>query len=124
MHSLRVLLVEDNYVTNATIFRTIEELGIFVTSVFDAKAAIAAIDAGGYLKVLVTDIDLGEGLNGFDVARHARSRYPKLAVVFVSGAGASRHAAEGVAGSVFVPKPFQPSQIRQAIERTCGLEAA
>jgi CheY-like chemotaxis protein len=124
MHSLRALLVEDDCVINADICGVLEDLGIFVTSVFSADTAIAAIDQAEYLKVLVTDIDLGEGMNGFDVAHHARDRYPNLPVVFISGTMGSRHAAEGVAGSEFVAKPFHPFQIRDAIGRTCGLEAA
>lgn len=124
MHSLRALLVEDDCVINADISGVLEDLGIFVTSVYNADTAIEVIDRGEYLKVLLTDIDLGDGLNGFDVAHHARDRYPHLPVVFISGTMGSRHAVEGVAGSAFVAKPFQPFQIRDAIDQTCGLEAA
>lgn len=124
MHNLRALLVEDDCVINADIYGVIETLGIFVTSVFSASAAIAVIDGGGYLKVLLTDIDLGVGPNGFDVAHHARRCYPNIPVVFISGTMGSRHAAAGIAGSVFVAKPFHPFEIREAISRTCGLEAA
>ncbi|HEX3366196.1 response regulator [Phenylobacterium sp.] len=124
MNSMRALLVEDDCVINADIFGILEDLGIFVTSTFTADAAVAVIDHGGYLKILVTDVDLGEGLNGFDVARHARGRYSNLPVLFISGTMGSRHAAEGVAGSEFIAKPFHPSQIKDAIGRTCGLAAA
>jgi CheY-like chemotaxis protein len=124
MHTLRALLVEDDCVLNADICDMLEDMGIFVTSVFSGMAAISAIDRGEYLKVLLTDIDLGEGPNGFDVAHHARNCYPHLPVVFISGIMGSRCAAEGVAGSAFVAKPFQPFQIRDAIGRACRLEAA
>jgi CheY-like chemotaxis protein len=124
MHRLSALLVEDDCVINADICGVLEDLGISVTSVYSADTAISEIDFGEYIKVLLTDIDLGEGLNGFDVAHHARDRYPDLPVVFISGTMGSRHAAEGVAGSAFVAKPFQPFQIRDAIGRACGLEAA
>ena len=124
MHSLRALLVEDDCVINADICGVLEDLGIFVTVAYSANTAIEFIDSGEYLKVLLTDIDLGEGLNGFDVANHARKCYPKLPVVFLSGTMAARYAAEGVPGSEFVAKPFHPFQIRDAIGRTCGLEAA
>ncbi|MDB5436920.1 MAG: response regulator receiver protein [Phenylobacterium sp.] len=124
MQRLKVLLVEDDYVINVDICGVLEDLGMFVTAVHTADAAVAVIDSGGYLKALMTDIDLGVGLNGFDVARHARELYPKLPVVFVSGTMGSRHAAEGVAGSVLVAKPFHPLQIREALDRAVGLEAA
>jgi CheY-like chemotaxis protein len=124
MHSLRALLVEDDYVINVDIRGVLEDLGIFVTSVHSAEAAVTVLEGGGYLKALVTDIDLGEGQNGFDVARHARKLYPRLPVVFVSGTMASRHAAEGVEGSVLVAKPFHPRQIRDALQCAIDREAA
>jgi CheY-like chemotaxis protein len=124
MNRLHALLVEDDCVINADRCGVLEDLGISFTSVFGADTAISEIDRSEYLEVLLTDIDLGEGLNGFDVAHHARDRYPNLPVVFISGTMGSRFAAEGVAGSEFVAKPFQPFQIRDAIGRTCGLEAA
>ncbi|HEX4710231.1 response regulator [Phenylobacterium sp.] len=124
MQRLRVLLVEDDFVINVDICGVLEDLGIFVTSVHTADEAISAIDSSGCFKALLTDIDLGAGLNGFDVARHARGLYPKLPVVFVSGTLGSRHAAEGVEGSVLVAKPFHPLQIREALDRAVGLEAA
>ncbi len=124
MHRLRALLVEDDCVINADICGVLEDLGIFVTAAYTAETAIEVIDRGEYLKVLLTDIDLGAGLNGFDVAHHARDRYPNLPVVFISGTMGSRHPTEGVAGSEFVAKPFHPSEIRDAIGRACGLAAA
>lgn len=124
MHRHKVLLVEDDYVINVDICGVLEDLGLYVTSVHTSEAAVAAIDSSKYLKVLLTDIDLGAGLNGFEVARHAREHYPKLAVVFVSGTMASRHAVEGVARSVLVAKPFHPIQIRDALARAVRLEAA
>jgi CheY-like chemotaxis protein len=47
MHSLRALLVEDDRVINADLYGVLEALGIFVTSVFSASAAMAVIDRGG-----------------------------------------------------------------------------
>ncbi len=84
----------------------------------NALLAVNVIDRLGYLSALVSDIDLGEGENGFDIARRARAAYPRLPVVFVSGAAASRHAAEGVEGSVFISKAYHP---RQIVEALCAL---
>lgn len=122
MNILRVLLVEDDYVINVDICGILKDMSMSFTTVHTADEAVASIDSGRCLKALLTDIDLGDGLDGFDVARHARKRYPMLPVVFVSGTMASRHASEGVAGSVLVAKPFHPLQIRDALRAT-GLEA-
>jgi DNA-binding LytR/AlgR family response regulator len=73
------------------------------------------LDRHGYISGLVSDIDLGLGEDGFDVARRARAAYPGLPVVFVSGAAAARHKAEGVEDSIFIDKPYHPRQIVEAI---------
>ena len=124
MEHLKILLVEDDYVINVDMCGVLEELGLFVTSVHTAHDAVAEIDSHHCFEALLTDIDLGVGLNGFDVARHGREHYPHLAVVFVSGTMAARHAADGVARSVFVAKPFHPRDIRAALDRAVYLEAA
>jgi len=124
MEHLKVLLLEDDYVINVDICGILEDLGLIVTSTHTANDAVAVIDSGGCLQVLFTDIDLGAGLNGFDVARHARGVYPHLAVVYVSGTMAGRYAALGVARSVFVAKPFNPREICAALNLAVRREAA
>jgi CheY-like chemotaxis protein len=121
MNRMRVLFVEDDHFINMEILGILEDFGIFVTPVHPAEAAMSVIDSRGYLKLLLADIDLGKGADGFDVARHARNAYPDLPVVFVSGTAAARHAAEGVPGSVLVAKPFTPGQIRDALHTVLGL---
>jgi CheY-like chemotaxis protein len=106
------------------IFGILEDMGIFVTAAHTAEEAMSVIDRHGYLKMLLTDIELGGGSNGFDLARYARASYPDLPVVFVSGAAAWRHAAEGVPGSVLVAKPFHPGQIHAALDIVLGRAAA
>jgi CheY-like chemotaxis protein len=74
------------------------------------------------MTALLTDVDLGSGPDGFDVARHARTLYRRLPVVFVSGTMAAHHAANGVVNSAFVAKPFLPHQIMAALIRVSDLE--
>jgi CheY-like chemotaxis protein len=124
MNKLRILFAEDDHVLNMATSEALEELGFSVESVYSASAAIEAIDRLEYITALLTDIDLGVGLDGFDVARHARVLYRDLPVVYVSGSKAAHHAAHGVPGSLFVGKPFQQSQIGEALGRVIRHEAA
>jgi CheY-like chemotaxis protein len=56
---------------------------------------------------LVVDVNLREGLTGFDVARFARSLTPNLPVVFTSGeASRASFDIHAVDGSLFLAKPF------------------
>jgi DNA-binding response OmpR family regulator len=121
MQAQQILFVEDDALMSASTCQFIRDRGV---RVLDADTALGAIDVlgrKGYLSALVTDINLGAGEDGFDIARRTRIAYPGLPVVYVSGAAASRHLAEGVEGSVFINKPYHP---RQIIEALAGLSLA
>ena len=111
MHAHQILFVEDDLILSFSSCEFIRDRGMRVIETSSALLAANVIDKHTYLSALVSDIDLGEGEDGFDVARRARAAYPHLPVVFVSGAAASRHAAEGVEGSIFIGKPYHPRQI-------------
>jgi CheY-like chemotaxis protein len=124
MHELRILLVDDDFTINLDIRESLEECGFVVESVYCAGAAFEALDYGRSPLALITDIDLGPGPDGFDVARRARANYPDLPVVFISGTRAACFASQGVAGSEFLDKPVRPQQVIEALRRVMALAAA
>lgn len=111
----QLLFVEDDFLLNISTCEFIRDRGIRVIEATDAASATKIIESQGYLSGLVSDIDLGLGADGFEVARRVRAIYPGLPVVFVSGAAAARHKLEGVEGSIFIDKPYHPRQIVDAI---------
>jgi CheY-like chemotaxis protein len=124
MHQPRILSVDDDFVSNMDTCEFLRGHGFTVSEVYCAFAAFEVIDRHGYLSGLVTDIDLGAGASGFEVARRARQVHPGLPVVFISGMPAARHRAQGVENAVFIEKPFQPWQVLEALKRSIPLEAA
>ena len=124
MPNCRVLFVDDNVMCAMDTCETLKDHGYSVVEVHRARDALRVIENHGRLCALVTDVELGPGASGFEVARAARAAYPRLPVVFVSGTAAARHTAEGVEGSQFVAKPFHPRQIEEALDRAIGLRAA
>ena len=73
------------------------------------------IDDATQLQGLITDIQLGAGPNGWEVARHARTKFANLPVVYVSGDSAADWTAEGVPCSIMLQKPYADAQILTAI---------
>jgi CheY-like chemotaxis protein len=124
MIAAKILLVEDNVIQNLELCEFLRGLGHQVRPVYCGKAAFEAIDRHERLIALVTDIDLGPGPDGVDVARYARAFSSHLPVVFVSAALHPRHEFNGVARSEFVAKPYQPEQVAAALVRAIRLEAA
>lgn len=82
----------------------------------DGKEAITSLEQqSDGLRGLITDIDLGQGPDGWDVARRARELKPEISVVYMSGASAHEWVSHGVPNSTMVSKPFAPAQIVTAI---------
>ncbi|MFD3265511.1 response regulator [Phenylobacterium ferrooxidans] len=115
-----VLFVDDNAICGLETSGILRDLGYQVLSLFDAAGAFAALARRQPLIALVTDVDLGPGSDGFDIARAARRVYPALPVVYISGTASARHVAEGVPGSEFVAKPCNPADVAGALARALG----
>lgn len=79
----------------------------------DALAALE--ECAPELSGLITDVNLGTSITGWDVATRARELRPDLPIVYTSGYSAGDWAAQGVPHSVLVPKPYAPAQIVTAI---------
>lgn len=120
----RIILVDDNFLCNMEVCGTLWDTGHSVEVFYCAADAIKALEAQQPLAALVTDVDLGAGADGYEVARHARTLYPHLPVVYISGGPPARHLKEGVENSAFIAKPFQPWQIVEALKATAHLAAA
>ncbi|MEO8113003.1 MAG: response regulator [Phenylobacterium sp.] len=120
MSGNRILVVDRNHVCTLVACEVFAEHGFEAIEAHSGAEALAAIDRGQPLAALVTAVALPAGPDGFAVARHARAAYPPLQVVYVSGVDPARHAAEGVAGSVLIPKPFDPRAVIAALGRAAG----
>jgi CheY-like chemotaxis protein len=95
----------------------LKDNGFDAIGVHCAAAAFEAAASAPALSALVTDIDLGAGADGFEVARRVRGANPHLPVVYISGAAEARFRSEGVERSEFLRKPVPPSEIVEALRR-------
>jgi DNA-binding response OmpR family regulator len=112
----RVLLVEDERLILMELKDTLEGAGFTVLVASSGAEALALLDPDGEpVDALVTDVDLGDGPTGWDVAHAAREGNPGLAVVYASSSSPSDWAVNGVPNSVFISKPFAPTQIVVAV---------
>lgn len=107
-----VLYVEDEPLIRDLAAMALEEAGFDVVVAENGAAALDMLDddADPFCAV-VTDVNLGAGPDGWEVARHARQLNRCLPVVYVSGAGGHEWKSKGVPNSVMITKPFTPTQI-------------
>lgn len=119
----RVLLVEDDHLTNQSLQASLEDAGFEVEAAFSGGDALAAI-LRQPPRCLVTDLNLGPCPGGFEVARCARVARPDVRVVFMSSTRPSNADLATVARSDFIAKPLRCQQIIDALNRGPRLEAA
>ncbi|GJE51259.1 Transcriptional regulatory protein OmpR [Methylobacterium tardum] len=105
-----ILVVEDEPTVCELAAEVLIDEGYRVITAADAWEA-EAILARESIDLLFTDIDLARNTNGLSLARRARSLCPDLPVVYTSGGRACLPAGEAVTDSVFLPKPYRPSQL-------------
>ncbi|WP_244465846.1 response regulator [Devosia soli] len=113
-----LLVVEDETLLHIAIEDELADAGYDLVFISNGTRAIEELHANGQrFKALITDIRLGPGPNGWEVAHRARERLPSLPVLYMSGDSASEWAANGVPNSVMVSKPFAMSQLVTAISQ-------
>lgn len=109
------LVVEDEALIRMSLVAALEAGGYTVSDCSDGASAIRFIDASSDLRGLATDIKLGSGPTGWEVAHHARKKYPDIAVVYMTGDSAADWSAEGVPNSILLHKPFPEAQLLTAM---------
>ncbi|QPC94841.1 response regulator [Mesorhizobium sp. INR15] len=111
-----ILIVEDEALILFDVESALTDAGFDVVTAKTGEGALAQFDTDpGRFKELVTDIRLGEGQSGWDIARHVREAGPTMPVVYMSGDSAPAWHARGVPDSVMIQKPFVVAQITTAL---------
>ena len=114
--ALTLLLVEDEALIRLGLKETLVEGGFDVVEAADAEKALSEFESdASRFRGLITDIELGAGPDGWEIARRGRELIPNLPVVYISGHGAPDWPSKGVPNSLIVNKPFAPAQIITAI---------
>jgi PAS domain S-box-containing protein len=113
---LRVLLVEDDAEVRAVVLRFLDALGCRVSAAVDAEQALAALDADvAAFDLLLSDIALGSGMRGTELARLARQRRPQLPVLLMTGFASG--VVDTPPGFELLRKPYTRVELAQAISR-------
>ena len=116
MESAVILLVEDEHLLRDILDEALKEAGFELLLAKTGSEALTMLESpNDRLRGLVSDVNLGKGADGWQVARRARELIPSLPVVYMSGASAHEWTSHGVPGSILVAKPFAPAQIVTAI---------
>ena len=78
-----------------------------------AVAELVLVSTGTELRALVTDVELGEGMSGLELAQYARIQFPNLNVVIISG----RDPPYLPQDARFLMKPYRARELLDAVLR-------
>ncbi len=81
----RTLLVEDNPEVRSIVRTFLDAMGCTVHAAASAEEALLALGPGARFDLLLTDVALGPGMRGTQLAAEAQRRLPHLAILLMSG---------------------------------------
>jgi CheY-like chemotaxis protein len=109
-----ILVVDDDELISMSLADSLREAGYAVLTLNSGEEAVMLLERAPELAGIVTDIKLGPGADGWEVARRARAAQPGVPIVYISGDPGSS-ASRCLPGTVLLPKPFSPRQIVEAV---------
>jgi CheY-like chemotaxis protein len=116
-----VLIVEDDAAVRATLTRQVECLGHLAFAVASATEALEIFTEPDPPDVLVTDVVLGPGMDGIDLALQVRALRPSVPIIVLSGYVAVPDAQGRLRqlGAPLLAKPITLSQLERALHEVC-----
>jgi DNA-binding NtrC family response regulator len=112
-----VLIVEDHDRLREQLGQFYEQEGFHVTTAACAEDGIKNLAEENFA-IVVSDVKM-PGMDGFQLARHVRERYPDTDVILITAFGNIKQAVEAMklGASDYITKPFQPEAIRLVSEK-------
>jgi len=112
-----LLIVEDHDRLRDQLGKFYEEEGFRVVTASCGEEGIKKL-AEEKFSIVVSDVKM-PGIDGFELARHVREKYPDTDVILITAFGNVKQAVEAmkIGASDYITKPFQPEAIRLVSEK-------
>jgi len=117
MRKANILMVEDEPMITEMISQILGEFGFNVHAVADGESALRYLEDGPEVDVLFTDINLEGQMDGAVLAKQVRERRPELPIVYCSGRYSQSAITPLMSRSLFLKKPYDPSDLCTLLER-------
>jgi CheY-like chemotaxis protein len=114
--SQSAVVVDDDPISLATLSEILEHLGWIVTTASSAEEVLALPESFPAPQIVITDVNLGTGMDGFEFCPVARRRWPDVKIVVISGRPPHSEQLDTLSlHDVFLLKPVHMSALEAAI---------
>ena len=116
-----VLVIEDEILIRLAVCDYLRQCGYRVIEGSTGEEAQRVLLAGERVEVLFSDIDLGQGMSGFDLAAWVRQHYPAVRILLTSGVAQLAEETAHLCDGPFLRKPYAYSGLVDHIKRLLDL---
>lgn len=115
-----VLVVEDEPLVREVVADGLQDEGLEVVEAPTAEEALALVENDGRPQVVVTDVNLGPGMDGLTLAEEAHRRWPGTGVVIMTGNPANVLGRPSNPCERILLKPFMPVALSRCVRELMG----
>jgi PAS domain S-box-containing protein len=114
--ALSILVIDDEEIVRETLSEMLAAMEHKVTSVGGGQEAIERLKGGDHFDMVFTDLSMPE-MDGWEVAREIRRRWPEVSIALVTGYGKGTEPPSGEKSLIdaVIGKPFDFAEVREAI---------
>jgi CheY-like chemotaxis protein len=116
--NLRILVVDDEPAVGTMIRRMLRPDGHSVVAVTAGEEALRCLETEVF-DVVISDVGMGRGMNGWELANEVHRRQPDLPVVLATGWGATIDPSEARMKGIhaILAKPYPPADLQSILAR-------
>ena len=117
-----ILVVEDEPEVRGIALAFLRSLGYTICEAADGESALEMLAARTDIELLFSDIVLGSGMTGFDLAREAKKLRPGLRILLTSGYERASGGPDASSDIEVLRKPYRREQLAAVVRKAFGDE--
>lgn len=115
MSAATILLVEDTAPVRRMMEQRLAEMGHDVVATATAHEALAVLESGRAIDLLLTDVVMPGELSGIDLARAVAVRWPAVRILLISGFPGAAPGLDDGPRFTILAKPVRKPELERAV---------
>ena len=106
-----VIVIEPDILVRMVIAEYLRDCGYKVVEGVTADDVMAVLDAGRKIDIVLAEVQLTGGIDGFALSQWIRSNHPAIDVILTSGADKAADKAGDICDEGPLKKPYHPQEV-------------